>query len=69
MHRAPGRRRPTALRRALANRIENAAEYGERARVALLPADDLLVARAHGGDIALRNRPEGGLRVEARLPR
>ncbi|MEX2009028.1 MAG: ATP-binding protein [Dongiaceae bacterium] len=107
--------RPTALRRALANLIENAAKYGERARVALLPADDRLVVRidddgagipedrqeavfkpfvrleesrsretggtglgltvarsvvrAHGGDIALRNRPEGGLRVEARLPR
>ncbi len=107
--------RPTALRRALANLIENAAKYGERARVALLPADDRLVVRidddgpgipedrqeavfkpfvrleesrsretggtglgltvarsvvrAHGGDITLRNRPEGGLRVEARLPR
>jgi len=25
--------------------------------------------RAHGGDISMRNRPDGGLRVEVRLPR
>jgi len=107
--------RPTALRRALSNLVENAAKYGERARVALLAADDHIVVRidddgpgiaeerqeevfkpfvrlegsrsretggsglgltvartivrAHGGDIALGNRPEGGLRVELKLPR
>ncbi len=27
------------------------------------------IIRGHGGDIAMKNRPEGGLRVEVRLPR
>jgi signal transduction histidine kinase len=27
------------------------------------------VAQAHGGSLTLRNRPEGGLRAELRLPR
>ncbi len=26
------------------------------------------IARAHGGDVSLRNRPEGGLKAEVRLP-
>jgi signal transduction histidine kinase len=107
--------RPNALRRALANVIENAARYGNRARVNLLKGEDAVVVRidddgpgipearledvfkpfhrlelsrsretggiglgltvartivrAHGGDIHLTNRPEGGLRVEVTLPR
>lgn len=107
--------RPTALRRAAGNLVENAIRYGERARVALtatpdgplmivdddgpgIPADrfeevfkpfvrletsrsretggaglGLSIARSiilgHGGEIALSNRAEGGLRVEVRLPR
>jgi signal transduction histidine kinase len=106
--------RPTALRRALANLVENAIQYGERARVTLgatsagpvitidddgpgIPEDQieqafkpfvrletsrsretggaglgLAIARsivlAHGGDLVLSNRPEGGLRAEIRLP-
>jgi signal transduction histidine kinase len=107
--------RPTALRRALTNLMENAATYGDRARISLLGRDDSVViridddgpgipepdletvfkpfrrlessrsretggtglgltvarsiVRAHGGEIALTNRPEGGLRVEVTLPR
>jgi signal transduction histidine kinase len=106
--------RPTALKRALGNLIENAVQYGERARVALhatsagplITVDDdgpgiaeakmeeafkpfvrleasrsratggiglgLAIARsivlAHGGELILSNRPEGGLRAEIRLP-
>jgi signal transduction histidine kinase len=108
------RLRPTALKRALRNLIENAVAYGKRARVALAAGageitvtieDDgpgiaqadlervfepfvrlegsrsretggiglgLAIARsvvcAHGGDIALANRPGGGLRATVRLP-
>jgi signal transduction histidine kinase len=106
--------RPTALKRAIGNLIENAVQYGERARVALyatsagplISVDDdgpgiaevrmeeafkpfvrleasrsratggiglgLAIARsivlAHGGELILSNRPEGGLRAEIRLP-
>jgi signal transduction histidine kinase len=106
--------RPTALKRAIGNLIENAVQYGERARVSLddtptgpviaveddgpgIPEDKLeevfrpfvrleasrsratggvglglSIARSivlgHGGELILRNRPEGGLRAEIRLP-
>lgn len=106
--------RASALRRALSNLIENAARYGEKARVELLvddrriviriddhgpgiPEDQIenvfrpfhrlevsrsretggaglgltvarTIVRAHGGDVHLTNRPEGGLRVEVILP-
>lgn len=106
--------RPTALGRALRNLIENAVNYGVRARVSVrrdgdavvVEIDDdgpgiaeadqarvfepfirletsrskqtggiglgLSIARtiihAHGGDIALNNRVEGGLRATVRLP-
>ncbi len=106
--------RPTALKRAIANLLENAVRYGKRARVALsdtpvgpiitidddgpgIPGDrfeevfkpfvrlessrsretggvglGLSIARSvilgHGGDVELSNRPQGGLRVEIRLP-
>ena len=107
--------RPTALRRALNNLIENAVRYGDRARVAIASAPDgplitidddgpgippdriedvykpfvrletsrsrdtggsglgLSIARsiilAHGGELTLSNRKQGGLHVEIRLPR
>ncbi|OAN48999.1 two-component sensor histidine kinase [Magnetospirillum moscoviense] len=106
--------RPTALKRAVANLIENAVKYGGTARcrleaqigqTVLTVADDgpgipeaefervfapfvrleasrnrdtggtglgLAVARAairaHGGDVILSNRPEGGLTVTAQIP-
>jgi signal transduction histidine kinase len=106
--------RPMALKRAIGNLIENAVQYGERARVSLqatsvgpvITVDDdgpgiaeakmeeafkpfvrleasrsratggiglgLAIARsivlAHGGELILSNRPEGGLRAEIRLP-
>jgi len=106
--------RPTALKRAIGNLIENAVQYGERARVSLqatpsgpvITVDDdgpgiaeakmeeafkpfvrletsrsratggiglgLAIARsivlAHGGELVLSNRPDGGLRAEIRLP-
>lgn len=106
--------RPTALRRAVANLVENAVRYGDRARVALAETPDgpritidddgpgipperieevykpfvrletsrsretggsglgLSIARsivlAHGGELTLANRREGGLRAEIRLP-
>jgi signal transduction histidine kinase len=107
--------RPTALRRAIGNLVENAVRYGDRARVAVeatadgplitidddgpgIPADrieevykpfvrletsrnretggaglGLSIARsivlAHGGELTLSNRKDGGLHVTIRLPR
>lgn len=107
--------RPVALRRALANVIDNAVKYGDRARVDLNATDERVtiliddegpgipegemekvfepfyrleqsrnretggtglglsvarsIIRAHGGDIVLGKRDEGGLRVEIVLPR
>ena len=107
--------RPTALRRAIGNLVENAVRYGDRARVALEATPDgplvtidddgqgipagkieevykpfvrletsrsretggaglgLSIARsivlAHGGELTLSNRKEGGLHVEIRLPK
>ena len=106
--------RPTALKRAFANLVDNAVKYGERARVTLETASASLVATieddgpgvptgeldrvfepfyrletsrsretggtglglalvraaiaAHGGDVVLGNRPEGGLRATVTLP-
>ena len=106
--------RAMALRRALDNLVENAVQYGGRARITLeadkadlriiidddgpgIPVDQveemfapfakletsrseetggtglgLAIARsairAHGGDIVMANRPEGGLRVSVTLP-
>jgi signal transduction histidine kinase len=107
--------RPIALKRCLANLLENAVKYGQRARVTVddgptelrilidddgpgIPDDALErvfdpfcrlessrsratggtglglsiarnVARSHGGEIRLRNRPEGGLSATLALPR
>jgi signal transduction histidine kinase len=107
--------RPLAIRRCLANIVDNAVKYGRRARVTLdasggaitLTVDDdgpgipladqqrvfmpferldasrsaetggtglglsiaRTIARAHGGDVTLANRAEGGLRVTIALPR
>ena len=106
--------RPTALKRALRNLIENAVTYGNRAEVSLgasaseltitiedqgpgIPEQDFervfepfarleesrnretggvglglaiarSIVRAHGGEIVLANRAEGGLRVTVTLP-
>ena len=105
---------PVALRRCIANILDNAVKYGERARVSLIidaaairivvdddgpgiPEADVemvfqpfrrldasrnrdtggtglgltiarTVARAHGGEVTLTNRREGGLRAEIVLP-
>jgi signal transduction histidine kinase len=105
---------PVGLRRCVANIIDNAVKYGQRARVSLriepaavhivvdddgpgIPPDSVemvfqpfrrlddsrnrdtggtglgltiarTVARAHGGEVTLANRPEGGLRAEIVLP-
>jgi signal transduction histidine kinase len=107
--------RPQALKRCLANLLDNAVRYGGSARITLedeaewltlhiddngpgIPANELEqmfepfrrgensrsratggvglglaiarnLARAHGGDITLSNRPEGGLRATLTLPR
>ena len=107
--------RPVSLKRALRNMLENAVNYGHRARVALeeSPSEIAIVIdddepgiaeedrervfgpfvrleesrsretggigigmaiarsiiRAHGGDITLENRAQGGLRATLRLPR
>ncbi len=107
--------RPQALKRCLANLIDNAVRYGGGARITVsdsveiltlridddgpgIPADELEslfepfrrgeasrnratggtglglaiarnLARAHGGDVTLANRPEGGLRATLTLPR
>jgi signal transduction histidine kinase len=117
--RSPVPARPQALRRCLANLLDNAARYGSRPdesiRITLedgeealtlhiddngpgIPEDELEqmfepfrrgeasrnratggtglglaiarnLARAHGGDVTLRNRPAGGLRATLTLPR
>lgn len=113
--RAPYPARPLALKRLLANLLENAIKYGTRATVSVtdeagrlqivitdegpgIPPDQLEqvfepfyriegsrsrdtggvglglslareIARAHGGDIVLRNRSGGGLEVTLTLPR
>jgi signal transduction histidine kinase len=107
--------RPQAIKRCLANLLDNAVRYGRTARVSLedgaetltlhiddsgpgIPETELErmfepfrrgeasrnratggtglglaiarnLARAHGGDVSLSNRPEGGLRASVRLPR
>ena len=112
---APLVARPQALKRCLANLIENAVFYGGGARIGVddsagtltihidddgpgVPEAELdqlfepfrrgetsrnratggvglglaiarNLARAHGGDVVLRNRPEGGLRASVTLPR
>jgi signal transduction histidine kinase len=109
----PGR--PLALRRCLANLVDNAIRYGGRAMIKVEDTADRLtmrilddgpgvpeaeleqafepffrgeasrnretggtglglgiarnIARAHGGDLVLRNRPEGGLEAILTLPR
>ncbi|TCJ15818.1 HAMP domain-containing protein [Parasulfuritortus cantonensis] len=111
----PIQARPQALKRCLANLIENAVRYGGNCRVRVedgaqelrlridddgpgIPDENLELmfqpfrrgensrnretggvglglaiarnlARAHGGDVTMANRPEGGLRVTVTLPR
>jgi signal transduction histidine kinase len=107
--------RPQALKRCLANLLDNAIRYGGKARITLEDSAESLtlyiddngpgipdseqeqmfepfrrgeasrnratggtglglaiarnLARAHGGDVMLSNRPEGGLRATLTLPR
>jgi len=107
--------RPVAMRRCLANLVDNAVKYGYSARVRLELASEFVtiridddgpgvpvadqervfapferldssrnsdsggtglglsiaraIARAHGGDVTIENRREGGLRVTLSLPR
>jgi signal transduction histidine kinase len=111
----PLRARPQALKRCLANLLENAVRYGTAAHIRVedgphelvlyidddgpgIPEEKLEqmfepfrrgedsrnratggvglglaiarnLARAHGGEVTLANRPEGGLRVKLSLPR
>ena len=113
--RLPYHGRPQALKRCLANLIDNAVQYGKTATIRVTDTADRLeicirdegpgipegelervfepfhrleasrsrdtggtglglsiarnVARAHGGDIVLRNVPEGGLEAMLTLPR
>jgi signal transduction histidine kinase len=106
--------KPRALKRCLANLVDNALKFGKRATIEVADGDALEirisddgpgipdemlervfepfyrlessrsrdtggtglglsiardVAQAHGGNLTLRNRPEGGLTAELRLPR
>ena len=111
----PLRCRPLALKRCLANLLDNALKYGQHAEIAVrdtparvallvrdqgpgLPETELErvfepfyrlessrsrdtggtglglsiarnIARAHGGELSLRNRPQGGLEARVELPR
>ena len=111
---AAARVKPRALRRCLANLIDNALKFGNQARIGVEESDALVIrvtddgpgipeellervfepfyrlessrsrdtggaglglsiardiAQSHGGTLTLRNRPEGGLVAELRLPR
>ena len=105
---------PLALKRLIANLVDNALKYGERARARVFTEDGMAVilveddgpgmpeadmervfepfhrlessrsretggiglglavvravARSHGGDVVLRNRPRGGLSARVTLP-
>lgn len=107
--------RPRALKRCLANLVDNACRYGAPAAIAIRDTDELLsisvldsgpgipeaelervfepfrrleesrsrttggtglglaiarnIARAHGGEVTLHNRPSGGLEAQIKLPR
>jgi signal transduction histidine kinase len=111
---APLQGKPRALKRCLANLVDNALKFGKLAAIEVEDGDALViriaddgpgipqellervfepfyrlessrsrdtggtglglsiardVAQAHGGNLTLRNRPEGGLTAELRLPR
>ncbi|MGL5948761.1 MAG: ATP-binding protein [Aeromonas sp.] len=103
--------KPLALKRCLANLIDNGIRYGQRVRIIIMDEDDLLslfimdegpgipaeqfarifepyyrlsqdqagsglglgiarnIVHAHGGDLVLENRAQGGLQVTLTLPR